>query len=122
MTREYIIMPEFERQWKAMGLSDTELKYLQEQLLLNPQQGPVMKGTGGLRKIRVAFEHQGKSGSGRVVYVDFPAYETIYLITPAWVSTSTISPIFAPISALPTGDSLEILPFKLFASVEPTIL
>ena len=72
MTREYIIMPEFERQWKAMGLSDTELKYLQE---------PVMKGTGGLRKIRVAFEHQGKSGSGRVVYVDFPAYETIYLIT-----------------------------------------
>ena len=70
MTREYIIMPEFERQWKAMGLSDTELKYLQEQLLLNPQQGPVMKGTGGLRKIRVAFEHQGKSGSGRVVYVD----------------------------------------------------
>ena len=81
MTREYIIMPEFERQWKAMGQSDTELKYLQEQLLLNPQQGPVMKGTGGLRKIRVAFEHQGKSGSGRVVYVDFPAYETIYLIT-----------------------------------------
>ena len=78
MTREYIIMPEFERQWKAMGQSDTELKYLQEQLLLNPQQGPVMKGTG---KIRVAFEHQGKSGSGRVVYVDFPAYETIYLIT-----------------------------------------
>ena len=53
MTREYIIMPEFERQWKAMGQSDTELKYLQEQLLLNPQQGPVMKGTGGLRKIRV---------------------------------------------------------------------
>lgn len=89
MTREYIIMPEFERQWKAMGQSDTELKYLQEQLLLNPQQGPVMKGTGGLRKIRVAFEHQGKSGSGRVVYVDFPAYETIYL-----VSTEQI-PIFA---------------------------
>ena len=48
MTREYIIMPEFERQWKAMGQSDTELKYLQEQLLLNPQQGPVMKGTGCL--------------------------------------------------------------------------
>ena len=81
MTREYIIMPEFERQWKAMGLTDTELKYLQEQLLLNPQQGPVVKGTGGLRKIRVAFEHRGKSGSGRVVYVDFPAYEIIYLIT-----------------------------------------
>ena len=90
MTREYIIMPEFERQWKAMGQSDTELKYLPQQLLLNPQQGPVMKGTGGLRKIRVAFEHQGKSGSGRVVYVDFPAYETIYLITAYPIIHATI--------------------------------
>ena len=62
MTREYIIMPEFERQWKAMGQSDTELKYLQEQLLLNPQQGPVMKGTGGLRKIRVLLSIKGKAG------------------------------------------------------------
>lgn len=75
------MMPEFERQWKTMGLTVAELKHLQERLLLNPQQGPAMKGTGGLRKIRVTFEHRGKSGSGRVVYVDFPAYETIYLIT-----------------------------------------
>ena len=40
-----------------------------------------MRGTGGLRKIRVAFENQGKSGSARVCYVDFAAYERIYLIT-----------------------------------------
>ena len=55
MTREYIIMPEFERQWKAMGLSDTELKYLQEQLLLNPQQGPVMKEYGRAAKNSCCF-------------------------------------------------------------------
>ena len=35
-------------------------------------------------------------------------------------STSTISPVCAPIRAFPTGDSLEILPSRLFASVEPT--
>ena len=40
-----------------------------------------MQGTGGLRKVRFALENRGKSGSVRVVYVDFVVYETIYLIT-----------------------------------------
>lgn len=40
-----------------------------------------MKGTGGLRKYRIAFPGRGKSSSGRVAYVDFTVYETIYLIT-----------------------------------------
>src|SRR5699024_8753730 len=47
---------------------------------------------------------------------------TLYSITPEGISTFTISPFFAPIRALPTGDSLEILPSRLFASVDPTIL
>lgn len=40
-----------------------------------------MQGTGGLRKVRFAIENRGKSGSIRVVYVDFVIYETIYLIS-----------------------------------------
>lgn len=40
-----------------------------------------MRGTGGVRKMRFAFEHQGKSGGVRVIYVDFEVYEKIYLIT-----------------------------------------
>ena len=43
-------------------------------------------------------------------------------MVPTCVSTVTRSPTFFPSKALPTGDSLEILPFKLFASVDPTIL
>ena len=39
-----------------------------------------MVGTGGLRKIRYAFEGRGKSGSARVCYVDFAAFEKNYLI------------------------------------------
>ncbi len=31
--------------------------------------------------MRFAFEHQGKSGSVRVIYIDFEVYEKIYLIT-----------------------------------------
>ncbi|WP_419790144.1 type II toxin-antitoxin system RelE/ParE family toxin [Sphaerochaeta associata] len=41
----------------------------------------VLRGTGGLRKYRVAFPGRGKSGSGRVAYVDFTVHGTIYLIT-----------------------------------------
>ena len=81
MTREFVMLPEFDRKWKDMGLTDRELKALQEELTINPQKGDVMQGTGGLRKIRVAFEGKGKSGSARVCYVDFAAYERIYLIT-----------------------------------------
>ena len=81
MTREFVMLPEFDRKWKDMGLTDRELKALQEELTINPQKGDVMQGTGGLRKIRVAFEGKGKSGSARVCYVDFAVYERIYLIT-----------------------------------------
>jgi len=31
--------------------------------------------------LRIAFENRGKSGSGRVCYVNFAVYEKIYLIT-----------------------------------------
>jgi hypothetical protein len=81
MTREFVMLPEFDRQWQRIGLGDDELRRLQEALLDNPKAGVVMRGTGGLRKFRVAFEGRGKSGSGRVAYVDFTVQETIYLIT-----------------------------------------
>ena len=81
MTREFVMMPEFDRQWQKLGLGDNELQQLQETLLENPKAGKVIQGTKGLRKIRIAFEGQGKSGSGRVAYVDFVVHEVIYLIT-----------------------------------------
>ena len=74
-------MPEFDRQWQKLGLDDNELRQLQEALLQNPKAGKVIKGTKGLRKIRIAFDGAGKSGGGRVAYVDFTVYETTYLIT-----------------------------------------
>lgn len=81
MTRTFIELPLFRDKWKKLGLSDDDLKKLQEQLLLDPKVGAVMKGTGGVRKMRFAFEHRGKSGSVRIIYVDFEVYEKIYLIT-----------------------------------------
>ena len=60
----------------ALGLdksgSDEELE-----LLKNPQIGPVIRGTGRLRKMRFAFPNGGKSGSVRVCYVDFVIQEAL---------------------------------------------
>lgn len=80
MDRTFVITAAFDRQWKSMDLSDEDLRRLEQEILHNPQIGKVMQGTGGLRKMRFAFEGRGKSGSIRVTYVDFVVFETIYLI------------------------------------------
>ncbi len=74
------MMPIFDKQWRDMGFDDNDLQILQAELLENPKIGDVIKGTGKLRKMRFAFPNRGKSGSSRVLYVDFVAAETIYLI------------------------------------------
>jgi len=80
LTRTFIMTPEFYRCWKMLGLNDDHLKELQESILINPQVGKVVQGTGGLRKVRFAINNQGKSGSVRVLYVDLVIYEKVYLI------------------------------------------
>ena len=81
MTRIFVELPFFRSDWKSLGLTDTDLRRLQEELLANPQVGRIMQGTGGVRKMRFAFESRGKSGSVRVIYVDFEIREKLYLLT-----------------------------------------
>ena len=81
MTRLFVELPSFRAEWKTMGLTDSDLRRLQEELLPNPAIGAVMKGTGGVRKMRFSFEHRGKSGSVRVIYIDFEIREKLYLLT-----------------------------------------
>lgn len=81
MTRTFIEVPIFTRRWKEIGLGDEELQTLQIMLLKDPESGPVMEGTGGIRKVRFPLENGGKSGSVRVCYTDFAEYEVTYLIT-----------------------------------------
>lgn len=80
MKREFIETPSFTKRWYALGFTDDDLAELQFFLLNNPDAGDMMVGTGGLRKIRYAFDGRGKSGSARVCYVDFAAFEKNYLI------------------------------------------
>lgn len=81
LIRTFIEVPLFSKRWAEIGLGEEELLALQIMLLKDPQSGPVMEGTGGIRKVRFPLENKGKSGSVRVCYTDFEEYEVTYLIT-----------------------------------------
>ena len=81
MPRTFIEVPLFSKRWNEIGLGDDELTQLQIILLKDPESGPVMEGTGGIRKVRFAIDNRGKSSGVRVCYTDFAEYEVIYLIT-----------------------------------------
>jgi len=80
MTREFIFTKPFLLCWKAMGLDDESLKELEKILLKNPKIGDVIQGTGGARKIRIQLDGRGKSGGGRVIYLDVFEKEKLYLL------------------------------------------
>ncbi|MBQ7657422.1 MAG: type II toxin-antitoxin system RelE/ParE family toxin [Butyrivibrio sp.] len=83
MIRTFIQTGEFSRNWDRLGFDDEDLRQLELDIMNNPDKYPVMKGTGGLRKARIALgeNNKGKSGGARVCYVDFIFAETVYLIT-----------------------------------------
>ncbi len=64
-----------------MGLADEDLIVLEEILLENPQKGDVIEGTGGARKLRIRMgDNRGKSGGGRVIYLDVFEKERLYFL------------------------------------------
>lgn len=80
MRRSFVLTSGFEKSWADLGLGDDELRVLQSLLINDPESGDVIQGTGGARKIRIPMEGRGKSGGGRVIYVDVVVRERIYLL------------------------------------------
>lgn len=80
MTREFVFTKPFLSCWKAMGLQNDDLKELEESLIANPQIGDVIQGTGGARKLRIQLDGSGKSGGGRVIYLDIFEKEKLYFL------------------------------------------
>jgi hypothetical protein len=64
---ELIETSTFTRQITAL-LSDEEYGAFQSRLAANPGLGALIKGGGGVRKIRVAVGSRGKRGGARVIY------------------------------------------------------
>lgn len=73
-------VPQFTKKWFSLGFTDDELAKLENRLVKNPNAGDLMVGTGGIRKMRIAYKGKGKSGGARVCYVSFAVFEKIYFI------------------------------------------
>jgi len=61
-------------------LDDDEYRSLQIALMLRPEQGPVIRGAGGLRKVRWAKAGSGKRGGLRVIYYWAPRERAFYML------------------------------------------
>lgn len=61
-------------------LADDEYREFQARLAANPNLGALIKGGGGIRKIRVATGSKGKSGGARVIYYWAVSKDVILLL------------------------------------------
>lgn len=61
-------------------LDDDVYWLLQSALLIRPRLGPVIRGSGGLRKVRWSAKGVGKRGGIRVIYFWDEPSETFYML------------------------------------------
>ena len=61
-------------------LTDDQYKELQQYLIEFPKGGDVIKGSGGLRKLRWESKNKGKSAGIRNIYYYYESESVIYMI------------------------------------------
>ena len=83
MTKRFLETRNFTR-WVAANPPDWDIDFaaLQQQLMENPELGKVVKGCGGVRKVRMGDRARGKGkrGGARVLYLHIPEVDWIYLL------------------------------------------
>lgn len=62
-------------------LTDEDFRGLQAYLLKMPDAGDLIRGSGGVRKVRWAISDSGKSGGVRVIYFWKKSNHQIWLLT-----------------------------------------
>jgi len=75
----FVETPVFTKRVKDL-LPDEDYRTLQIAVLLRPEQGPLIKGSGGLRKVRWAPKGVGKRGGVRVIYYWRPEEQVVYML------------------------------------------
>ncbi len=76
---EFVETSIFCRQITALVDDDT-YRELQARLAVDPSAGAVIRGTGGLRKVRMAARGKGKSGGARVIYFHLAQRDQIAML------------------------------------------
>ncbi|MBY0502963.1 MAG: type II toxin-antitoxin system RelE/ParE family toxin [Bryobacteraceae bacterium] len=71
-------------------LTDEEYLKLQMDLAANPAMGAVIRGGGGIRKIRVSVGNRGKRGGARVIYC-WAVRRSLILLLLAYPKNATAS-------------------------------
>ena len=61
-------------------MSDDEYRLLQAALLVDPESGAIIVGSGGLRKIRWSLPGRGKRGGARMIYYYWVTRGRIYML------------------------------------------
>ena len=73
-------LPHFIRKAEAL-LSGEERDSAVDYLAAHPEAGVLLQGTGGLRKLRWATGHRGKSGGVRMIYYYHDVNMPLFMIT-----------------------------------------
>ena len=61
-------------------LTDDEYRLLQNNLTQNPEEGDLISGGGGVRKIRFAAQGKGKHGGARLIYYWQKSKDRIFML------------------------------------------
>ena len=75
----FIETPNFTKQIKSLIADDAYAEFQQE-LSADPEQGDLIRGSGGVRKVRWAKENTGKSSGIRVIYYWVSEDDHIFLL------------------------------------------
>ncbi len=76
---EFVETPTFTRMVTAL-LTDDDYRNLQNDLAGFPDRGDLIRGGGGIRKLRYALQGTGKSGGVRVIYYWLREDHQIYML------------------------------------------
>lgn len=74
-TRRYV------KDLERIGASPADIAALEQAVASDPTRGEVIRGLGGIRKLRFALAGRGKSGGGRAIYFLILTDHTVLMLT-----------------------------------------